>query len=129
MTKLMLIALGGAVGTVCRYGLHEAGVAIFGRTMSVGVLIANVVGCFALGFVGTLAIERTTWLSDAWHLALTVGFLGGLTTFSTFAYDTIAHAHEGRTGHALANVALHVALGLGTAALGWWAAMRVAGAG
>ena len=127
VTKLALIAVGGALGTLCRYGLHEAGVALFGRTMSVGVLVANVVGCLLLGFLGTLAVERADMLSDELRLALTVGFLGGLTTFSTFAYDTMTHAQDGRWSHAALNVALNLVLGLAAAVVGWWLAMRVGG--
>lgn len=127
LTKLALIALGGALGTVCRYGLHEAGVALFGRTMSVGVLVANVVGCFLLGFIATLAVEQFTELSEDLHLALTIGFLGGLTTFSTFAFDTVTHAQDGRWGHAGLNISLNLILGLAAAVLGWWLAMRMGG--
>ncbi|GAB4521730.1 MAG: hypothetical protein Tsb0013_24810 [Phycisphaerales bacterium] len=129
VTKLALIAVGGALGTLCRYGLHEAGVAIFGRTMSVGVLAANVIGCLLLGFTATLAVERFTDLSDDLNVALTIGFFGGLTTFSSFAFDTVTHAQDGRWGHALLNIALNLVLGLGAAVLGWWLAVRVAGAG
>ncbi|MEM1422640.1 MAG: fluoride efflux transporter CrcB [Planctomycetota bacterium] len=127
VTKLALIAIGGALGTLCRYGLHEAGVALFGRTTSVGVLVANVLGCLLLGFIATFAVERADAMSEDLRLALTIGFLGGLTTFSTFAYDTMAHAQDGRWSHAGVHIALHVVLGLGAAVLGWWIATRVAG--
>lgn len=127
LVKLLLIAAGGALGTVLRYGFHEGAAALLGRSFGVGVLVANIVGCFALGFVGTAAAERLFELRDEHHLALTVGFLGGLTTFSTFAFDTVRHAQDGRWGAAGANVALNVVLGLAAAIAGYALAIRLFG--
>ncbi len=126
--KLSLIAVGGALGTVLRYGLHEGAAAVLGRSFGYGILAANVAGCFALGFLGTAVGERLLELRDEHHLALTVGFLGGLTTFSTFAFDTMRHAQDGRWGAAVANIALNVVLGLVAALAGYVLAMRVLGA-
>lgn len=123
-TRLLLIAFGGALGTLFRYGLHEGAGALFGRHFSHGVLIANVLGCLTLGFLGTLTIERFH-LSEDLQLALTIGFLGGFTTFSTFAFDTLSHAQDGRWGAAVLNLVLNVVLGLAAALVGWWLAGRV----
>lgn len=129
LVRILLIALGGALGTVCRYGMHEAGIAIFGRSMSVGILVSNVVGCLLLGFVATYTVERVDALHEDLAVALTIGFMGGLTTFSTFAFDTVTHAQDGRWGHALLNIALNLVLGLGAAVLGWWLAVKAVGEG
>jgi fluoride exporter len=123
--KVLLIGLGGGLGTLVRWGLHEASVALFGRGYAFGILAANVIGCFLLGLLATLAAERLVELREAHRLALTVGFLGGLTTFSTFAYDAMAHAQDGKPGLAAGHVALHLALGIGAVVIGWWLAMRL----
>jgi CrcB protein len=86
--KLIAIALGGAVGALSRYAIVVAAVKLMGDRFPYGVLLANIAGCFVIGMVMHEAIVEGRWLPATSHLALTVGFLGGLTTFSSFGYDT-----------------------------------------
>lgn len=86
-----------------------------------GTLAVNVVGCLVLGFLGGWAEQRQT-LSPATRLFFMIGVLGGFTTFSTFAYETLAMAQGSDLARAFANIVLQVALGLGAAWLGFAAA-------
>lgn len=116
--RVAAIALGGAVGALMRYGLGVVCAAAWGDRFGHGTLLVNVLGCFALGL-----LMHEVWLTSekpagVWHAAVTVGLLGGLTTFSTFGYQTVRHLDAGEPGLALLNVALNVVLGLAAAAAG-----------
>ena len=87
MQTVVLIMVGGALGTGLRYGISHW----LGRSSGVlpwHTLGANLLGCFLLGLV-THAASESRWLSRDLSLALTVGFTGGLTTFSTFAAESL----------------------------------------
>jgi len=86
-----------------------------------GTLAVNVIGCLVLGLLGGLAEVRGV-LSAATRLFLFIGVLGGFTTFSTLAFETVALADGSQMLRAAANVAAHVVLGLGAAWLGVHAA-------
>ena len=111
MTYLM-IALGGALGSVLRFWLggvigHKAGAPFW------GTLFVNVTGCFLIGLLGNL---RENGPGEFDRYFLMVGVMGGYTTFSTFSLQTLELFHAGNTGLALANVALSMVLCL----LGVW---------
>jgi len=76
----------------------------------------NVIGSFALGAFLTTS---PSWLSESARVALTVGFLGAFTTFSTFSYESQALLRAGRHTAALAYVALSIVLGVAAAAAGY----------
>lgn len=125
-TRLIAIGLGGAVGAVSRYGIVVACVRLMGDRFPVGVLVANVTGCFLLGLLMHEALIADRWLGSAAHVAITVGFLGALTTFSTFGYDTIRLIEKQHHTLAMLNVFSNCALGLVACWLGlvagktWW---------
>ena len=85
-----------------------------------GILAVNVAGCFSIGVLGGLA-SAYGFLgpSSGARAFLFMGFLGGFTTFSAFGYDTLILSQEGEVALALANIALHVLLGLGAVWLGY----------
>lgn len=116
MTAL-LVLLGGAVGAPTRY---LTDVVVQSRHRSVlpwGTVTVNVVGSFVLGLVAGLASSGHL---ASWALTLVgTGFCGALTTFSTFSYETVRLAHEGRWRAAAANVVISLALGLAAVVLGW----------
>ena len=116
MSKVLLIALGAALGANLRY-LVSVGVAQrWGAAFPYGTLLINVSGSVAIGAV--LALAAQTGLTAPWRLLLVTGFLGGYTTFSSFTWETYQLAVEGGVGPALLNIAGSVALGLGGVVLG-----------
>ncbi len=87
MEKILLIGIGGACGAISRYALAGWTQRLTDTSFPWGTWVVNVLGCFAIGWLGTLAEERM-WLSPAWRLLLLIGFLGAFTTFSTFTFET-----------------------------------------
>ena len=95
------------VGAICRYvvsGLVYRIVPFAG--LPYGTLTVNILGCLLIGFLGGMA-ELHGVLSGRSREFLFIGVLGGFTTFSTFAYETLLLAREGETAGVVANVALH----------------------
>ena len=108
---VLWIALGGAVGTVLRYGVSGWAQRVGGDGFPTGTLAVNVSGAFAVGFLATFLVERTA-LSGAARGAVLIGLLGGYTTFSTFSAETLALTDEGEWAYAAANVFASVASAL-----------------
>ena len=107
---LAYVALGGLLGTVARYGLQgwlqtRAGMTIF----PIGTLLINVVGSQLLGFIVRYATGSTS-ISPEVRGALTIGFCGGFTTFSTFSAEAIGLIEGGEYARATTYVLLSVAL-------------------
>lgn len=115
--NLMMIALGGSLGAVSRFLLGNAVSKAIGSALPYGTFVINVIGCFAMGLLMTLIVDREM-LPAAWRLFLCVGFLGGFTTFSSFGYEALMMLTEGRLLAVLAYVGGSVALGLVAAGLG-----------
>ena len=107
-----MIAAFGAAGAVCRFLVGLACVRLLGGHFAYGTLVVNVVGCFLLGVLLHLATSDEWRLAPHTHAGMTIGFLGALTTFSTFGLETVRHAHEGDWHLAALNVAANVVLGL-----------------
>ena len=87
MTRVLLIALAGALGTVSRYGVGVWAGKTFGTAFPFGTLIVNVAGCFLIALITHVAIS-TDLISPTVRLTLTTGFMGGLTTYSSFNLET-----------------------------------------
>jgi len=111
MLKLLSIALGGAAGALLRYTTAGWGQRLSDGPFPVGTLTVNVAGCPAIGFLG--AVFAGPWfVREEYRLAVTVGLLGGLTTFSTYGFETFSMANDGQLRMALFNVLASNALGL-----------------
>jgi len=121
--QLAYIGLFGALGCLARYFVSGWTYALAGRGLPYGTLAVNVAGSFLLGLVmeGSL---RSTLLSPELRLGITVGFMGGFTTFSTFSYETFRLLEEGSLLQAGANVLLNVVVCIACAGLGILAARQ-----
>ena len=110
--RVLWIGLGGAVGSILRYLLSGAAQDALPRsTFPLGTLVVNVLGCFVLGVLAELA-ETRGFMSPATRGLLMVGLLGGFTTFSAFASETVSALRDGAALVAAINVAASVFLGL-----------------
>lgn len=107
MKTAATIALFCAGGGLTRYYLSGWIYSLLGRSFPYGTLVVNVVGAYLIGVVMETGL-RSTLLPDTLRIGLTVGFLGGLTTFSTFSYETFKLLEEGQLLFAFANVAASV---------------------
>lgn len=88
MERLLLIALGGAIGTILRYLSSGVAARWLGAEFPYGTLFVNLSGAFIIGLVQELGAESVV-ISDNTRLFLTTGMMGGLTTYSTFSYETV----------------------------------------
>lgn len=114
----LLVGAGGFVGATGRYLVSGLVHRLLPATLfPVGTLSVNVLGSFAIGLLGGLASSRGVLSGDV-RLFVFIGVLGGFTTFSTFAYETMALVTDAEVLPALANVLLHLTVCLGAVWLG-----------
>jgi CrcB protein len=108
MEKVLLVGAGGFAGSIGRY-LLAGGVQRLSpaATFPHGTLVVNVLGCLAIGFLGGMAEARNLFGPEV-RLLIFIGVLGGFTTFSTFAWETLAMLRGGQLARALANASLHL---------------------
>jgi CrcB protein len=126
MREILLLAIAGAIGTLSRYALSGWAYRLFGEGFAYGTLLVNVAGCLLLGFIMHLSLS-TDIVSPEWRLAVTVGFLGAFTTFSTFGYETLRYVEDGSWRLALGNVGANLLLGLGATWIGFGASRALFG--
>ena len=128
--QYLYVFLGGGLGAVCRYLATTAIGARFGMMFPFGTLFVNTLGSFLMalimGFLLTMA-KANNLLSEPLRLLLTVGFLGGFTTFSSFSMETLTLIRSGSIVLAIANIAANVLLGLIAAILGLYLAAMIQG--
>lgn len=117
MLKYALVCLGGGLGAGLRYWMQGAVYSRTGAGFPYGTLLVNVAGCFIIGLLMVSLEERFTATPEL-RLFLTVGILGGFTTFSSFSYETLALARDGDFLEALANVGFSVVTGLSATWIG-----------
>jgi len=117
MKQVMAIAAGGALGAVMRWYIAGFIQRLSGSAFPWGTLAVNVVGSFLLGFLFVWMLERVT-VGELARLAVTVGFLGAFTTFSTFSVETARLLQEGALSMALGNVLAQVLICVTLAWLG-----------
>ncbi len=123
--RLVLVCLAGAFGTGARYLIADAFARSLGPGFPWATLTVNVTGSFLIGVVQQTALASGA-IPETVRLTLTVGVLGGFTTYSSFSWETIALAERGAWGLAAVNVLVTTALCLGGCVLGIEAARIVA---
>ena len=101
MMEIISVAIGGALGAVCRYLLSNFISRASGSALPWGTFAINIIGCFCMGLLMTLIVERGL-LPAVWRLFLCVGLLGGFTTFSSFGYESLMLLTEGNIAAAAA---------------------------
>jgi len=101
--QLIAVAIGGAAGAVMRWLMASGIQKMAGGAFPWGTFAVNAIGSFLLGFLFVWLIERST-ASELLRLALTVGFLGAFTTFSTYSLESIRLLEEGALALAFGNV-------------------------
>lgn len=107
MPRIVLVALGGLLGSVARYWLSGAVQQWADSDFPFGTLAVNLAGSFVLGAVMVLSLDRGVIEADT-RTFLTVGFCGGFTTMSTFSYETLALIRDGDVLAAGVNAVLSV---------------------
>lgn len=111
MLETLVVMGAGALGALSRWSVGRLSKHLWGPAMPFGTLIVNVLGCLLFGFIMQIALSGETF-SKTTRLALTTGFLGAFTTFSTFGYETFEFVKNGQWIYALGNVTANLLLGL-----------------
>ena len=117
MERFILICLGGAIGTGLRYLTSGLAARWLGADFPYGTLIVNVVGSFLIGLIQQIG-TASLLIPDTTRLFLTVGIMGGLTTYSSFSYETVRLVQLGAWGQVWINVLVTTALCLSVCFLG-----------
>ena len=114
MNPFLQVALGGAAGSVARYGVSRAALSAFGPGTPLPTLAVNIAGSFAMGLLAALLVQR----GQDWSPLLMTGLLGGFTTFSAFSLDAVTLWTRGHQAAAAAYVAASVLLSIAALAAG-----------
>lgn len=117
MKSVVLVFLGGGLGSVVRFSLSKWINALHTHHFPWGTLVVNIVACFALGIIVGLADHKQLISPDA-RLFWTVGFCGGFSTFSTFSNDTLVLLHGGLVSFSIMYIALSLLLCVAATYLG-----------
>ena len=109
MMNLLAIAIGGATGSLCRYGMTNGIYFLLGRGFPYGTLAVNILGSILMGIAYIMMVEKVE-VSPEWRMGIIVGLLGAFTTFSTFSIETLELFETGENLKAILNMFLSVAL-------------------
>lgn len=126
MKEALLISLGGALGALSRHLLTTSIVRTLGTAFPFGTLAVNGIGSFLLGFVMQMCLT-TNHIPPAFQMAVTIGFLGAFTTFSTFSYETLNFFRDGGWHPGMLNIAANIAISIGMVLLGMVVARSIIG--
>jgi fluoride exporter len=118
MLKYLLIAIGGALGSMARYGTGSVLLKLQERTLfPFGTLAANLIGCLLIGYINGLLLDRV--LRPEYRFLLVIGFLGGYTTFSSYGFETFAKMQDSQWLHAALNILANNLLGIALVMVGY----------
>lgn len=105
-SQWLLVMVGGSLGAASRYGVGLLTARLWGANFPYGTLVVNLAGCFLIGLLFALA-DRSRLLTPDVRLLLITGYLGALTTFSSFSLETVNAGRAGLTVQSLANILLN----------------------
>ena len=125
MVNALLIALGGAIGSVTRYAVSLAVMRALGSGLPYGTIAVNLAGSLGAGLL--LGSFENLSATPAMRAFLLIGFLGGFTTFSAFSLETISLFRDGQARVAIVNILLNNVLGIGLAFVGYVLAKGIRG--
>ena len=111
MWAYVAIAIGGVLGCWARYAMTNLVQAIYGRDFPYATLTINVLACFLMGFLFEETLERLT-ISPVLRVGILTGFIGGFSTFSTFAMETLLLTEQGEPAKGLLYVVVSIVFGL-----------------
>ena len=116
--KILFVLLGGSLGALSRYGVSLLAVKLFGVKFPWGTLIVNLSGCFLIGLAFAWGERGFGIMNPSVRLFFMTGFLGALTTFSTFGLEIVTALQEGRYLVAAANILANNVIGIALVFLG-----------
>ncbi len=116
---LLLIGIGGFIGTVARYLSQQLVYRFYPATFPAGTLAVNVIGCLLIGIIYSFS-EKGNLLTPEWRLFLTTGLCGGFTTFSTFSYESVQLINDGEYAYVAVYAIASVVLGILATLFGIW---------
>jgi len=116
--KILFVLLGGSLGALSRYGVSLLAVKLFGVKFPWGTLIVNLSGCFLIGLAFAWGERGFGIMNPSVRLFFMTGFLGALTTFSTFGLEIVTALQEGRYLVAAANIVANNVIGIALVFLG-----------
>jgi len=119
----LLVGIGGALGSMARYGVNQAAALWLPSGFPFATFFVNAVGCLIFGILAGVG-ERSGVMTPALRAFCLTGVLGGLTTFSSYGFETFALARGGAWGPAAINAVGQLIVGVGAVAAGWWLATR-----
>ena len=117
--NLLLVMIGGSLGALCRYGVNLLSARLWGGHFPLGTLLVNLSGCLMIGIAFGLA-GKSNLMSPSARLFFVTGFLGALTTFSSYAAETVGAYNAGSFQVAAINILVNNILGLALVAAGLW---------
>ena len=117
--KVSIVMLGGSLGAASRYGIGLLAAKTWGTQFPWGTLTVNMIGCFLIGLIFALA-DRVRLLTPDMRLLLITGFLGALTTFSSFSLETVNASRAGLGLQPLVNILVNNLGGLALTFVGLW---------
>ena len=120
MIQIISIAIGGALGALCRHGMTMGISSLIGRGFPYGTLVVNILGSFLMGAAYVIMVEEIN-VNPEWRVGITIGLLGAFTTFSTFSIETLNLLESGDAFKAGLNILLSISFCM----LGCWLGMII----